>query len=119
MIPRRTAPECRPSGWPFSGSQESVHWPKSDWQSPCFGTRESEVQILSPRPLFSISYNQFLVRRLQRRSPDWTLTKSTTFLLRAPCRLQDFIEDKQFRQLGIRSSTGFASEARPTRPFVM
>ncbi len=26
-----------------------------------FGTRGSEVQILSPRPFFSITYNKFLV----------------------------------------------------------
>jgi hypothetical protein len=79
--------------------------------------RRAEVQTTLSPPLFSIIYNQFLVRRLQRRSTDWTLTKSTTFLIRAPCRLQDFIEDKQFRQLGINSSTWVCIRGSTDRTF--
>src|ERR1035441_7750963 len=36
-----------------------------------FGTRGSEVQILSPRPIFSISYKQMSPSGSPKRSPIW------------------------------------------------
>ena len=47
---RRTAPDlmpdaCRPDWYPMSPARRS-----SAWQSTCFGSRGSQVRILSPRP---------------------------------------------------------------------